>query len=418
MKISEFARKYNAEISTVRYYINSGLLFPKVRNKQYRFDERCETDMNIIVQLKDYGFSISEIRSILYLIHLTNLTALDDVSDFIQILEEKETELHTELKSLQKTHNDLLSFIDSLKGRLEKESISAPGKGMPLSMLPLLCCPDCGQTLQLQKADIADGRIINGEAECICGYHATIRDGILITETGTINSLDIPYLNRGIFKLLPDSWVSMFRLSFDKMDDALKSSGTAGKVVLENQLNCFSFLFSRINELDPTGMYILADPHPEIVRRFKKMIERQNPNLNILYIVDKTCRYPIRKSCIDIFIDTCSINDYGAFNADKNLIEAMQPYLKPDAELIGTYLYCHPYSPTHKNLLARHPDCAKNNYQISYFQSLIKQSKAERIEEKDVGSVDEWCGDNPCFFFHIDKDPVHFHFYHYRFDQS
>ena len=222
MKISEFARKYNAEISTVRYYINSGLLFPKVRNKQYRFDERCETDMNIIVQLKDYGFSISEIRSILYLIHLTNLTALDDVSVFIQILEEKETELHTELKSLQKTHNDLLSFIDSLKGRLEKDSISAPGKGMPLSMLPLLCCPDCGQTLQLQKADIADGRIINGEAECICGYHATIRDGILITETGTINSLDIPYLNRGIFKLLPDSWVSMFRLSFDKMDEMMK----------------------------------------------------------------------------------------------------------------------------------------------------------------------------------------------------
>ena len=100
MKISEFARKYNVEISTVRYYINSQLLFPKVQNKQYRFDDRCETDMNIIVQLKDFGFSISEIRTILSLIHLSNLTALDDVTDFVSILEKKEVLLKADRKSV------------------------------------------------------------------------------------------------------------------------------------------------------------------------------------------------------------------------------------------------------------------------------------------------------------------------------
>lgn len=416
MKISEFARKYGVEISTVRYYINSNLLLPKVHNKQYRFDERCETDMNIVMQLKDYGFSIGEIRSILSLIHLSNLTAVEDITDFVQILEKKEAELKADLDAMEKTHAELVDFIASLKSRRDQEDVDAPGRGMPLSLLPLLCCPDCGKPLELQKADIAGGEVQSGEIVCSCGYHAVIQDGILLTSEGSLNSLDVPYLNRGVFKLLPDSWISRFQQSFARVDDSLRPVDTGGKVILENQINCFSFLFSRVNELSQDDIYILADPHPEIILRFKKMIERQNPHLNILYIADKTCRYPLKKESVDIFVDICSINDYASFHGDENLISAVRPYLKPDAELIGLYLYCHPYSPTHKNLLARHPDCAKSNYQISYFQSLIKQSGAKRIEEGDVGYVDEWCGENPCFFFHIDKDPVHFHFYHYRFE--
>ena len=375
MKISEFARKYNVEISTVRYYINSQLLFPKVQNKQYRFDDRCETDMNIIVQLKDFGFSISEIRAILSLIHLSNLTALDDVTDFVSILEKKEVQLKAELDAMQKTHEELVGFISSLKIRRAQDD-AAIVKGLPLCMLPLLICPDCGQPLELQKADIKGGEVMTGEVCCACGYHATIEDGILLTEGGTLNSLDIPYLDRGIFKLLPDSWVSLFHHSF--------------------------------------GYYILTDPHPEIVLRFKKMIEKQNPKLNILYIVDKTCRYPIKKGSVDIFTDICSINDFGAFHGENDLISTISPYLKPDAELIGTYLYCRPQSPTYKNLLAHHPDSAKHNYQLSYLHEIIKKNKIGLISETDIGSVDEWCGENPCFFFHIDKDPVYFHMYHCR----
>ena len=186
------------------------------------------------------------------------------------------------------------------------------------------------------------------------------------------------------------------------------------EVILENQLNCFSFLFSRVSKLGPTNYYILTDPHPEIVLRFKKMIEKQNPKLNILYIVDKTCRYPIKKGSVDIFTDICSINDFGAFHGENDLISTISPYLKPDAELIGTYLYCRPQSPTYKNLLAHHPDSAKHNYQLSYLHEIIKKNKIGLISETDIGSVDEWCGENPCFFFHIDKDPVYFHMYHCR----
>lgn len=413
MKISEFARKYGVEISTVRYYINSHLLIPKVHNKQYRFDDRCETDMNIIVQLKDFGFSISEIRTILSLIHLSNLTALDDVTDFVQILEKKEAELRAELESMQNTHEELLKFISSLKNRRVQDGAVYPVKGIPLQMLPLLCCPDCGEPLELQKADLKGGEVMNGEASCSCGYHATIQNGIVLTEGGTLNELDIPYLNRGIFKLLPVSWVSLFQQSFSRMYETLLLMDKAGgKVILENQLNCFSFLFSRISELDPSNLYILTDPHPEIVLRFKKMIEQQNPKLNILYIVDKTCRYPLKKHCVDIYTDICSINDFGAFHKNEDLISALQPYLKPGAEMVGTYLYCRPYSPTYKNLLANHPDCAHGNYQLSYFHDLIRKSGAELIHEEDIGSIDEWCGENPCFFFHVDKDPVFFHMYH------
>ncbi len=414
MKIGEIARTYGVEVSTVRYYIKCGLLVPQVFHKQYRFDRRCETDMNIIIQLKEYGFSIDEIRSALSVIHLSNLTAQDDLTDFIAMLETKEGELKKELDRIRRTHGDLKEFIHSLKIR-KKQVVESPKKrGLPLAMLPLLCCPHCGTPLELAGADIKDGEVFRGQASCPCGYSADIVDGIVFAHGGKLAPNDNPDLKRNLYKKLPLAWFSLYQHSFNRMNEWLGSTLKPGMVVLESHVNCFSFLFSRLDELDRDACYIMTDPHPEIVRRFKNMIEQQNPGLTFLYLVDKTCDYPIKKASVDIYIDTCSLNEHANYNKDQDLISALRPYLKPEAALIGTYLYFHAQSPSYRSYLLKYPNCAKSNYQLTYFQSLARRLGIRRISEADIGSTDEWCGENPYFSFHISGDPVHFRAFYDR----
>lgn len=46
MKIGEFARVCNVTKDTVRYYVNIGLLIPKMQGSQMSFEEREYADFN------------------------------------------------------------------------------------------------------------------------------------------------------------------------------------------------------------------------------------------------------------------------------------------------------------------------------------------------------------------------------------
>lgn len=62
MKIGEFARVCNVTKDTVRYYVNIGLLIPKMQGSQMSFEEREYADFNYIQKLKGMRFNIKEIR--------------------------------------------------------------------------------------------------------------------------------------------------------------------------------------------------------------------------------------------------------------------------------------------------------------------------------------------------------------------
>ena len=64
MKIGEFSKKFNVSVSTVRHYINLGLLVPEKDGFQYRFTASDCKEMEIIISMKDAGFNLNELKSL------------------------------------------------------------------------------------------------------------------------------------------------------------------------------------------------------------------------------------------------------------------------------------------------------------------------------------------------------------------
>ncbi|USB33221.1 MerR family transcriptional regulator [Paenibacillus sp. YPG26] len=68
MKIKDFASKYQIQPDTIRYYEKESLLNPVRRENGYReFDEECEKQIQLIIVLKQLGFTIKEIQQLLIL---------------------------------------------------------------------------------------------------------------------------------------------------------------------------------------------------------------------------------------------------------------------------------------------------------------------------------------------------------------
>jgi DNA-binding transcriptional MerR regulator len=412
VKISEFAKHFNITVITIRYYVNCGMLLPEVHNKQYRFDERCVKDMELILLFKSFEFSITEIQQILALIRLSNLTAVDDVADLIRILEQKDIELKEKLMQSQLNIRALERYIHSVKEEQQKMSVKPLRQGVPIEMLPLICCPDCQTPLSLRGADIYNGQVIRAELNCSCGYQATIQNGILITRGGTISELDSPDTDRKFYKDLPVSWVTLFQRAFNWMLAQYASINLKGKVIMENHINCYFFLFARLSELDPDAYYIFSDKYPEIVSQFKELIERQNLSLKILYIADSTFRYPLKHECIDLYVDYHSLNEYSIFNKDRDIFHIMLPFLRHGANILGTYFYFSANSPSRRKLLHEYPDCAPTNFSLAHFKNAVEACNLVCLQEDEPGSVSEWGGQNRNFTFHVKDDPMHLYSYH------
>lgn len=71
---------------------------------------------------------------------------------------------------------------------------------------------------------------------------------------------------------------------------------------------------------------------------YKHLIEKQRPDLDILYLADSSTRFPLKSECIDVHLDFFAANEHNFYH-DTFLYERLLPYLKKDADLIGTYFY-------------------------------------------------------------------------------
>jgi len=68
MQIKDFAKKYQIQTDTIRYYEKESILKPKRQDNGYReYDEGCEKQLQLIIVLKQLGFTIKEIQQLLIL---------------------------------------------------------------------------------------------------------------------------------------------------------------------------------------------------------------------------------------------------------------------------------------------------------------------------------------------------------------
>jgi len=86
VKIGEFSDLFGLAPETVRYYVNKGLLVPVSKNERYDFDNVDVDDMRLLMKLKSFRFSLSEIHRIMSLRRLSNFDSKKELMDYIDIL--------------------------------------------------------------------------------------------------------------------------------------------------------------------------------------------------------------------------------------------------------------------------------------------------------------------------------------------
>ena len=368
MKIGQFARESNVSIDTLRYYMELGLLVPCKKGGHYEFDDSCKEDLHEILQLKEIGFSLQEIKMFFYykqFVKVENKVSSKYYSTFF------ERKIKDTRKAIENLRRNLEILEDKLAGFNIEDGHSSVKSGIELSSLNVLCCPGCGGRLMLHKGRIEDNQIMEGYLVCSCGERYEINEGILIIEkklegvSGNIGSC----LNTDaelLFKYI-DSTDSVF---LDKVYKSLnwyeyntKKNDFAGKVVLDLGVGFGFFLRAVFDKLAEDTLYIAIDHDMNGLNLIKNIIESSGSKKNIVYICTDFKRLPIKKETIDVLVDYSGSTNYN-FDHKDFLLDSTIKYLKNNSKLYGGYVLFDKFG--RRNIL-------KEEYRKNYTLEFVKE---------------------------------------------
>ena len=368
MKIGNFAFRYNVSRDTVRHYVKIGLLIPDDSGAQLHFGERECRDMETILRMKAQHFSLVEIRRYLDICRVSTMVEPESIQDIITLFTQKKNELELQAKSMLDTCASLEREVQGLAGRLEPTGIRS---GVPLSALSLLACPCCGQALELDNASLSQNYIHRGDLFCRCGYQARIEDGIVLTGHLYTGSHDSPDLRRGLYRDVSDDFVTYMQRCTDFALRTLSGMDLHRRVVLENHVNGYFFLYNNLSRMEPDCTYIIVDKYPELLQMYKRNIERLGLRLNILYIADAGIDLPLRRGVADVLISFMGGNEHSLYFRSP-YIRDMKPFLSPKAIVVGTSLGFHRGSQSLARLRAKYPEGDCNGFVYEDFTELYR----------------------------------------------
>lgn len=384
MLIGKFAEKFDVKVDTIRYYIEQDLLIPEKRGHYYHFDHATIEDMKFIVKLKSYHFSIKEIGHILSVKRLTPFTHKKDFAFFIQVLEDKKRELKATIQAYEDS-------IDEIEKEIEEyqtvEFETANKKGIPLVFLALLHCPICQKELMLTEGQIINQQIYGGKLECSCFYNATIQNGIIETKhvhEDAFNSFYIYDIN--MIRTIKSSLVSIIEKCSLLVKKRLLKEDLKQKIILEPNVDTYVFLNRFNDELDPNAIYIFTGSTMPMLKILKMKIEAQNPNLNVLYILNSGLDFPLKKNCIDIVVDSYSFNEFSLFH-DAYPLTRLKPYLHENSIIIGSYFSYDQNSKTIKNMKKMYPRSLPNNLTDSFMIENMRTNQLVLSLHEEVGEI-------------------------------
>ena len=106
LKIKEFSQRMRISADSVRYYEKLGLIHPKRLNNGYRqYDGECEKDIQLIIVLKQLGFSLNEIQGLLKIGAQPISSECNEQS--VQLFERKLEGIKQRIQFWQKTYGTL-----------------------------------------------------------------------------------------------------------------------------------------------------------------------------------------------------------------------------------------------------------------------------------------------------------------------
>lgn len=344
VKIGEFARKFDARIDTIRYYIDNGMILPEKLHSQYRFDDKCVEDMTLIKELKQMRFKITEIKKILSFKRLTNLIDKTNLEYYAQLFIEKKEDLSEEKREIEKAIkavDDKITEIEQVKKTLKTKI------GIPLQFFNLLYCPKCQKNLKLYNAIVDGNSIYNGELHCDCGYLALIQDGIIIDHNIGESYKKVMEVN----KYSPEEYleqtdtlfISFTQKSFQWVIKRLDLESLNNQMIMEIGTGNGMVMTNVIKEIAKSNYFIATDNSLEQLKRTKLLMEKNGIGQNSIFIAADYPDIPLKWGSVDIVLDIFGTTNQ-VFHKGEFLFDHMKPYLKSGGTLFGTYIYLKPIS--------------------------------------------------------------------------
>ena len=274
MKIGKFAEIHEVTLDTIRFYIEKGLLVPSKKNSQYNFSEIDSNNLERIKELKELGFSLSEIQKIFSFQRIGGVSTELSRRLFLDLLEEKKRYISKQICKYNRFYYALGDKIDKIKFT---EGNHEERLGFPISSLDMLLCPYCHEPLSFSQGVIENNMVITSDIFCTCGYEAKISDGIFIDSSAVrvklLNGKVMPskeeYLERASLSNINYLHKGMAKL----IEYIISYQGEAGYIM--EMSNCVGFfLLQYISFLPKNAVYILVDYDLERIKQKNRNLER------------------------------------------------------------------------------------------------------------------------------------------------
>jgi len=375
MKIGKFTIQNNITVDAVRYYIELGLIVPEKNGGQYEFDERCKSDLEIIINLKGLGFTLNEIKSVFVLKRLGKLTTYQENDYYQDIFYKKKIELSSKMKELD-------SFRDKLEEKIEDLSkikcIDNFKIGIDIDALKLFCCLKCGKELMLSNGIITNNQILEGNLTCTCGEDYKIEDGILfVGNVQAETQLDIiDYVNSTDSEYLDNVCSGL-----EYMNKKIQYEELENKIILEIGSGAGFFLRNLYSDLPDNSFYIAVDHDLNRHKFLKSMLQKSEQHKRVIFLCCDFLKMPLKDNLADILIDFSGTSNY-SFEHEEFLLNLIDKSLKRESILMAAYITFNNFS-----IDTSIKEKRKKNFVLKNIRNNILNLQYKIIDEKTSKTI-------------------------------
>lgn len=407
MKIGGFAKKYKIPISTVRYYIEEGLITPKKSGAQYDFDEFNEIEMQILTDLRESAFSLEEMRQ------FVNISRIFDEKDPARYKElnalftGKKERLSQQIDDITATIQTIDAKLSTLTAKASVLTTAAKPfadpkqkAGLSLASLQYLACPECGKAFDMDNVKLSAGRIISGNLNCSCGYEGSIEDGMVCVDADIDLDKDPQFrddyfidpaatdhepIYYECFLSAPQHYLSINHKARTWMHETILSCIEKPAAILFPDIaSVFPYLYSNAQYLQGATLIIMGLSKNSI-GAIRKHMDTLEQDLNIIYIVTPSNRLPIKRKSIDLMIDYMGSYNY-AFFFKKPLYEYIDPYFSDTASVAGCLAYYKPNSRSISNIINDYEHAMNPFLSLSSYINVLTKHNYTIVADKMIGS--------------------------------
>jgi len=340
LKIGEFARLFEINKETVRYYTDKKLLTPVKSGSYYDYNQNCVDEMQTILKLKSMNFHLDEIAQYLKFFRLSIKTRLLMKKELVKLFKNKIEELDDRMHQIKTARTELNNRLEEILSIEDYNEGTEETIGFPVEYLSKLFCPVCGKKLNIINGEIAMNDVIEGQFKCECDYQAAIKEGVLVFEGALYdNTFEKEPEKKNSEKMLPPEYVSAVSASSRWLQDKLLKEDFKGKVIFDHSTNygvMSNQLIDTLTDKTSEFTYIGLDIHYHLMKNFKRIFSMNKIKPKAIFMAGKFDYMPFKREFFDFIACSASLQSYSIFHREFP-VEKILPFLKTGGKWFGNF---------------------------------------------------------------------------------